>query len=140
MMAWKVGSWKDEPVRQVRPKTSGLRCIHATHHPPSPCVAHVYGNSHGHLPRISPFDIRSSPTYHIGQPVPKAMLIKKPTQPIVPPGEEKNKDEPTSQYQIPQGLDQYAILWTQSKEHKAGEMYEDSGCNRCVAGREVHKT
>ena len=115
MMAWKVGSWKDEPVRQVRPRTSGL--THTTYNPPSPCVAHVYGNSYGHLPRLSPFDIRSSSTHHLGQPVPKAMLIKKPARPIVPPGA---KDEPTSQYQVPQGLDQYAILWTQSKEHKAG--------------------
>ena len=96
-MAWKVGSWKDEPARARKP-----------------AIAHIYG-AFGHLPRISPFDLDQHRTYRIGEPVPKAMLAKKRTRPVTPP-----LDDHTSQYQIPQALDQYAILWTQSKEHKAG--------------------
>ena len=37
-------------------------------------------------------------------------------------------------------LGQLLVLWTQSQDTKPGEMYEDSGCNRCVAGKDVHKT
>ena len=29
-------------------------------------------------------------------------------------------------------------LWTQSSQQKAGKMYQDSGCDRCVAGLDVH--
>ena len=36
-------------------------------------------------------------------------------------------------------LYQLCVLWTQSEKFKAGEMYQDSGCNRCIAGEQIHE-
>ena len=35
-------------------------------------------------------------------------------------------------------LHQLLTLWTQSGGLKPGEVYQDSGCNRCVGGHETH--
>ena len=36
-------------------------------------------------------------------------------------------------------LDRLLTLWTKANEYKPGKMYQDSGCNRCVAGHDVHE-
>ena len=42
-------------------------------------------------------------------------------------------------HRIPDALHQLVAYYMQSKA-TAGDMYQDSGCNRCVGGHEVHET
>ena len=43
------------------------------------------------------------------------------------------------QFFVPNLPQQLMVLWTKTRAKRAGEMYQDSGCNRCVAGPDVHK-
>ena len=49
-------------------------------------------------------------------------------------------EPPMEKHHVGSELGQSLVLWTQTQDAKAGEMYEDSGCNRCVAGHDVHET
>ena len=46
--------------------------------------------------------------------------------------------EDTERHQMTTAIQQLLTLWTRTNENKPGNMYQDSGCNRCVAGKEVH--
>ena len=48
--------------------------------------------------------------------------------------------EDTERHQMTTAIQQLLTLWTRTNENKPGKMYQDSGCNRCVAGKEVHAT
>ena len=46
-------------------------------------------------------------------------------------------DPPLDRHELT-GSNLLRVLWSCTKEDKSGEMYADSGCNRCVAGKDVH--
>ena len=49
----------------------------------------------------------------------------------------ENWNPPLDRHEIA-GSNLLRVLWSCTKEDKSGEMYADSGCNRCVAGKDVH--
>ena len=36
-------------------------------------------------------------------------------------------------------LKPFSVWWTQADRYRPGDMYQDSGCNRCIGGEEHHE-